>query len=114
MLLRLEAVHVHGQFGGRDEIGQEDEAPALELRAVAEVEILGQRVVLPAAGVLDAGAPPEAGRAVEIEEPSAAAAGGLFEQEMPVEEHRLHAREQGIGAVQVAPARLDHADLSGR
>ena len=51
------------------------------------------------------------GGAIEIKEASAAAAGGLFEQQMAVQEHRLHAGEQGVGAVQVSPARLDHPDL---
>ena len=111
MLLGLESVHVHRQFRGCHEVRHEDEAPAVELRAVAEVEILRQCVVLPAACVLDGGAAPEARSAVEVKEPSAAASGRLFEQEVTIEEHGLHAREQGILAVQVPPARLDHPDL---
>ncbi len=100
-----------GKLGGGDEIGEEDEAPALELRTVAEIEVFGEGIVLPAAGVFDAGAAPEAGGAVEIEEAAAAAAGGLLEEQVAIEEHGLHPREQRIGAVQVAPAGLDHADL---
>ena len=53
VLLRLEGVHLDRHFGRRDEVGQEDELPAAQLRAVAQVEILGQRVVLPAARVVD-------------------------------------------------------------
>ena len=53
VLLRLEGVHLHRHFGRGDEVGQEDELPALQLRAVAQVEIFGQRVVLPAAGIVD-------------------------------------------------------------
>ena len=34
MLLRLEAVHVDRELGRRHEVGEEDEAPAVELRAV--------------------------------------------------------------------------------
>ena len=54
--------------------------------------------------------PPEAGGAVEVEEPARARARGLFEQQVAVEEHRLHAGQQRVGAVEVAPAGLDHAD----
>ena len=39
-----------GTSAGDDDVRQEHESPAGELRAVAEVEIFGQRVVLPAAG----------------------------------------------------------------
>ena len=49
VLLRLEGVHLDRHFRRRDDVGQEQELPAAQLRAVAEVEILGQRVVLPAA-----------------------------------------------------------------
>ena len=83
----------------------------MDLRAVAQIEILGESIVLPAAAVLDAGAAPEAGGPVEIKEAAAAAARGLLEHEMPIQEHGLHAGEQGVGAVQVAPAGLDHANL---
>ena len=58
--------------------GQKDELPAGHLRAIAQVEVFRQRIVLPATGFFDAGAAPEAGGAVEIKEASAAAAGGLF------------------------------------
>ena len=51
MLLRLERVHLDRQLRRRHVILHEHELPALELRAVAEIEILGQRVVLPAAAV---------------------------------------------------------------
>ena len=100
-----------GKFGRGDHVREEDELPAGELRAITQIEIFGQRVVLPAARLLDADCPPEPGRAVEIEEAAAAAARRLFEQEMAIQEHRLHPREQGIAAVQMAPAGLDHPDF---
>ena len=53
VLLALERVHLDRQFGRGDVVGQEHELPALELRAVAEVEVFGERVVLPAAAVDD-------------------------------------------------------------
>ena len=111
MLLRFEAVHVDRQFRRRHDIGQEDKLPALELRAVAEVEVFGERVVLPATGFSDARFAPESGRAVEIKEASAAAARDLLEEEVAVEKHRLHPGEQGVAAIDVAPAGLDHPDF---
>ena len=87
------------------------EAPAAQLRAIAQVEIFGQRVVLPAAGVVDRRAPPDARRAVEIEEAARPVAAAVLEHEVPVEQNRLDLREQRVVLVDVAPARLHHADL---
>ena len=53
VLLGLEGVHLDRHLRRRDEVRQEHEPPAAQLRAVGEVEVLGQRVVLPAAGVVD-------------------------------------------------------------
>ena len=100
-----------GTSAGDDDVGQEHEPPAAQLRAVAEVEILGQRVVLPAAGVGDRFAPPDAGRAVEIEEAAGAVAAAVLEHEVRVEQDRLDLGEQRVVLVDVAPARLHHADL---
>src|SRR5205823_2211069 len=69
---------------------------------------LGQGVMLPAARLFNARFSPESGRSVEVEKATAARARGLFENEMAVEKHRLHAGEQGITAIQMAPARLNH------
>ena len=109
VLLRLERAHLDRQFGRRHDVGQEDEPPAGELRPVAQVQILGQRVVLPAAGRLDGGAPPDAGRAVEVEEAAAALAPAVLQHEMAVEQQRLQPGEQRMAAVGVPPARLHHA-----
>ena len=111
MLLRLERVHLHRHFGRRDQIRQEHELPAAQLRAVAEIEVLGQRVVLPAARVDDRRATPDAGRAVEVEEEARAVAAAVLEHEVAVEQDRLDLRQQRVVLVDVAPARLDHRDL---
>ena len=111
MLLALEAVHIHGQFGGSFHLVEENEAPAFELRPVAEVHVLGERVVLPTAGVGDAGFPPDAAGAVEGEEAPGTIAGGLLQLEVAVEEHRLDAGQHVESPVEVAPTGLDHADL---
>ena len=110
VLLALEGVHLHRELGRRDHVLQEDELPALQLRAVGEVQVLGERVVLPAAGVVDGVAPPDAGGAVEVEEAPGAVAGAVLDDEVAVEEDRLHLGEQRVVAVDVAPAHLHHAD----
>ena len=111
VLLRLEGVHLDRHFGRRHDVGQEDELPAAQLRAIAQVEVFGQRVVLPAAGVADRLAAPHAGRAVEIEEAAGAVAAAVLEHEVAVEQNRLDLREQRVILVDVPPARLHHADL---
>ncbi len=111
VLLRLEGVHLHRHFGRRNQAGHEDEPPAAQLRAVAEVEVLGQRVVLPAARIGDRLAPPDARRAVEVEEESRAVPAAVLEHEVRVEQDRLHLRQQRVVLVDVPPARLHHGDL---
>src|SRR6476659_5020342 len=100
MLLRLEAVHIDRQFRRGDYVRQKNKFPARQLRAITQVKIFRQRIVLPATRFIDARAAPEPGRAVEIEKTSAPAARCLLEQEMAVEEHRLHPRKQRITAIQ--------------
>src|SRR5215472_9139498 len=109
MLLRLEAVHVHRQLGGSDHIRKVNEFPARELGAIAKVEILAQRVRLPASALLDARTSPETGSPIEIEKPPATAARGLLKQEVPVQKDRLHPRQQRIPTIQMPPAGLDHS-----
>ena len=110
-LLHLEAMHLDGQLRGAIEARQVDEAPAFELRAIAEVGIFGEGIVLPAARVVDHGDAQNAGRAVEVEEVAGARARAVLEDEMAVEQHAFHFGEEVVIAVQVAPARLHHADL---
>ena len=109
--LLLEADHLRRQLGRGRVLGQVDELPALELGPVAQVQVFGQRVVLPAAGVVDRGAAPDAGGAVEVHEPAAAVAGRVLDDEVAVEEDRLALGQQAGVAVEVVPADLDHADL---
>ncbi len=78
MLLRLEAIHVHRQLGGGNDIWQKDELPAGQLRAITQIEVLRQRIVLPAPSLFDARAAPEPRGAVEVKEAATAAAGGLL------------------------------------
>ena len=98
-----------GRFGelGRDlDLARVDEPPAAELGAVREVEVFGERVGLPAAGVFDGGLSPEAGGAVEAHEAARRRARPLLDGEVVVQQGRLHARECRAVAIEVAPARL--------
>ena len=67
--------------------------------------------MLPAAGRVNRLAPPDAGRAVEIEEAPGAVPAAVLEDEMRVEQDRLNLREERVVLVDVAPARLHHPDL---
>src|SRR5206468_8915029 len=108
MLLRLETVHIHRQLGRSDHVGQINKFPARELRAIAKVEVLAQRISLPASTLFDTRTPPETGGSVKVEKTAAAAAGGLLKQKVSIQKDRLHAREQRIPTIQMAPASLDH------
>ena len=110
MLLGLEGVVVGRQLGRGDDIRQEHELPAQELRAVRQVEILGQGVRLPASRRLDAGPPPDSGGAVEVEEAAGAVPRGMLDDEVAVQADRLDAGQNRVLAIEVAPARLNHPD----
>src|SRR5215217_7001166 len=96
MLLRFEGVHLDRHFRRRNQIRHEDESPAAQLGAITEIEILGQGVVLPAAGIGNRGPSPHSGGAVEIEESAGAVTPAMLEHEMAVEENRLNLREQRV------------------
>src|SRR5438876_3909237 len=89
MLLRLEAVHVHWQLGRGDNICKIDKFPACELGAIAKVQVLAQRVSLPASTLFNTRTPPETCGPIEIEKPPAAAARRLLQQKMPIQKNRL-------------------------
>src|ERR1043166_7029605 len=111
MLLRFEAIHIDWKFRRCDHIRQKNEFPPDELGAIAQIEIFGKRVMLPAAGIDNARFSPEPCRAIEIEETSAPTPGGLFQKQMAVQEHGLNAGEQRVSPIQMSPPRLDHPDL---
>ncbi len=92
-------------------MGQEQELPPLQLRAVGQVQILGEGIVLPAAGVLDASSAPHAGRAVEAHEPPAAIAGCVLDHEVPVQQDGLRLGQQRLVTVDMVPPSLNHSDF---
>src|SRR4029077_8343092 len=110
MLLRLKAVHIDRKFGGHDHIGKVNKLPAFQLCTVAEIEIFGERVMLPASGIGNARLSPDACGSIKIEKPPAAAAGGLFEEKMTIQEEGLNLRQQRVIPVQVTPSHLHHPD----
>ena len=67
--------------------------------------------MLPAAGVVDHGPAQDSGRPIEIEKQSAARASHVFQDKMPVEQHRLDFSKDVVMAIQIRPPRLDHSDL---
>ncbi len=67
--------------------------------------------MLPAAGIRDGRAAPDARRAVEVEKAAGAIAAAVLEDEVAVEQNRLDLRQQRVVLVDVAPARLHHADV---
>ena len=109
-LLGFEGGHLNGQLCGALDVLEVHELPADHLRAVAEVGVFGEGVVLPAAGLADDAGAPHAGGAVEVEEDAGAAAASVLEDKVAVEQDGLDLGEEAVVAVEVGPARLHHAD----
>src|SRR5260370_284098 len=109
MLLRLESVHVHWKLSGSHNVGQKNKSPAPELSAITKIEIFSEGIMLPASAFFNTCAPPKTGSSIEVEKAATPAARGLLEQKMSIEKDCLHAREQRITAIQMAPSGLDHS-----
>jgi len=110
-LLHLETIGLHRQLRQAFDRRNVHEFPALELRAITQIGIFGQRVVLPSARVLDHRSPQNPGGSVEVEEHAATRARHVFEHKVPVEQHGLHFRQHIVVAIQIRPASLHHPDL---
>ena len=104
-------MNVRGELTGTDDVRHVRDTPPRELRAVAQVEIFGDRVVLPAAGIRDALRAQHGASAVEAEEEASVVAAGLLDGELRVESHHRRACERRVLLVEIAPARLGNADL---
>ena len=103
-------MHLDGQLRRAIQARQVDETPARELRAIAQVGIFGESVMLPAAGVFYSAPPKDACGAVEIEKITGPGSRSVLENEMAVEQHRLHFGQEVVVAIEVTPASLHHAD----
>ena len=111
VLLRLEGVHLDGHFSWRDQVREKDELPPAQLSAIAQIQILGQRVVLPAAGIRNRRPSPDPCRAIEIEEETGPIAAAVLEHEVAVQQDRLNLGEERVVLVDVSPACLHHRHL---
>ena len=89
-------------------------APALDPAAIGEVEVLGDRVALPAAAGLDRGALPDAAGAVERQRMAGPVARRLLDAEMGVERHHLHLGERVLVRIEEIEARLHESGLRAR
>src|SRR5207253_2903506 len=93
-LLAFERIHFDRKFGGANDVRQIQKLPSRHLCAVAEIGIFRQRIVLPSTGALDRISPPDARSPVEIEESPGEMTSAVFDDEVPVEDHRLDLRQQ--------------------
>lgn len=110
-LLGLEAVHVGGDLRRAHDIGQVFRAPTDELCTVAEIQIFGDRIVLPAARVGDRLAPQNARGAVEVQKPPGPTARGLLDDEVSVEGECGCTRQLRVTVVEIRPPGLNDPDL---
>ena len=110
MLLASIGVDAHRQLAGHDESAEIRRPPSPQQRAIRDVEVFGQRVVAPAAGIDDRLAPPDPGRAVEVEPVAAGGAGLLLDGEVAVDGECLEAGQQRIVAIDVTPPSLDEGE----
>ncbi len=110
-LLRLKGIHLDGQLRGADNVGIIDELPALKLRAITQIGVFGQRIVLPAAGVVNGRAPPHAGGAIEVKEAARKVSGAVLDHEVAVQQNGFDFRQVRIVAVDPRPAALHDCHL---
>lgn len=81
------------EFGRHPYFVPQYEAPPRHLGPVADVKVLGQRVVMPSAGVRQRLPAPHPRRTVELEEPAATVPPPLLDEEVAVQQKRLRARQ---------------------
>lgn len=107
-LLDEERSRCGGQLGGHTDVVPQHEAPTRHLCAVADVQILGEGVRLPAPGVDEGLAAPQSRGPVEVEEAAAAVAPPLLQEEVSVKQECLRPGQPGVVLVEVVPAGLHH------
>ena len=110
-LLPLPGTERVGQLARHTDRSQIERAPPGELGAIAEIEILGQRVAVPAAGGLDRRPAPDAAGTVERQELAGPAPGRLLDRVMAVENDLLRTRHPVLRRVQIVAARLHEGEI---
>src|SRR5439155_12608133 len=113
-LLRLERIHLNRKFGGTNNVPQIEKFPSDHLRAIAQVCIFSEGVVLPSTGSFDSLASPDSSSAVEVEEPARQMPAAMFENEVPIENYRLHLCQKRVLPIDVTPTHLHHSHLGIR
>src|SRR5204862_5939858 len=85
-LLSLERRHLNGKLSRTLHVLQVNEFPTFELRAIREISVLRQGIVLPAPGFLDGPAPPDASRPIEMKKDIASRAPRVSQNTTAVEQ----------------------------
>src|SRR3990172_11297605 len=83
-LLAFESVDLYRHLGRRDHIVQKHEFPAKELSPVTEIQILGERIILPSARFIDAPFSPYPCSTIEVQKQTLAVPCSLLYQEMTI------------------------------
>ena len=110
-LLGLEGRHLDRQFRRAFDVLEIFEPPSLDLRAIAEIGVFGQRIVLPAAGIFNRLPTPHAGGAIEVEEDALARTAAVLEHEVSIQQDGFDFGKKRVIAIDVRPAGLHHSDL---
>jgi hypothetical protein len=105
-LLQLEGAHVLGELVPHQDVLQVAPVQSLERAPVGQVEILGQRVGGPPAGLLDRLPAPDAGGAVERRDVPHELLGRLLDGEVPVEQERQRGGKQALDPAPPRPPGL--------
>src|SRR5205814_4500771 len=85
--------------------------PPFHMGAVAEVEILCQRITMPSTGSLDRGSPPNAAGAVEGQDLTRPTSGRLLHCEMALENDLLRTGDAVFPGIQKVAAGLNKGEM---
>src|SRR5439155_1516188 len=99
------------EFGRANDVRQVKKIPAGHLSTVAQIGILGKRIVFPASRSLDGLPAPDPCCSIEIEETARKMPRAVLDHEMAIEDDGFYLRQQRVFAIDMAPARLDHSNL---
>ncbi len=111
VLLSSVGCHRDGQLSWGRALSQIERTPALELDAIAQVQIFGECGCAPTTGLLDRVPPPYPRGAIEIQEEATVIPRELFHREVTINSQGLEVSEERVLVVQVVPAGLDEAHL---
>src|SRR3989304_5487662 len=110
-LLGLQGIDLCRQLGRGGDIVEISEFSPAQLRTITEIEILGEGISMPVAGVLNCLLAPNAAGPVEIDEVAGLIPDILLDHKVAVKRHCLRAGQKRVFAVEMFPAGLDNADL---